>query len=398
MKEVVAMLRQRIGLNPESVGENGLERSIADRMQRSGYSDPDEFARLLSWSQTAWKGLIEELVVGETWFFREEHSFQRLVAHAAQQRGRTLRVLSLPCSTGEEAYSAAIALREALIPQFEVHGVDLSEASLARARQGIYGNYSFRGAREDLRDLYFQPVASGWQVNEDLRELVTFSWGNVAEPHTLANLQPFDVILFRNLCIYLDAPARVRAFHGLHGLLRASGELHVALCEAHLPPRSLFASRAPGNIFGRTVPAVRREPTLPRAASPLRGVQPQLEATRLPAPPRLPAPGESCQLRQARRLADQGRLEEARQLCESHLRTHGPGAQVFYLLAMLSSATGQAVKKEQYLRQALFLEPDHEEALTMMACAAQQSGDLAAARRYRGRLSRATVRPKAEQP
>ena len=98
-------------------------------------------------------------------------------------------------------------------------------------------------------------------------------------------------------------------------------------------------------------------------------------------------------LRQARRLADQGRLQEARQLCEGHLRTQGPGAQVFYLLAMISSAMGQGDRKEHYLRQALFLEPEHADALTMLACAAQQSGDLAAAQRYRGRLSRAG-RPK----
>jgi len=392
------MLRQRIGLNPESVGEQGLERSIADRMQRSGYSDPEEYARLLSWSQAAWRGLVEELVVGETWFFREEHSFQRLAEQASMHRGGPFRVLCLPCSTGEEAYSAAIALREAKISNFEVHGVDLSEASLTRARQGIYGNYSFRGARENLRELYFRPCAQGWQVAAEIRGHVTFSWGNVAEAHTLSHLQPFDAIFFRNLCIYLEAPARVQAFHSLHALLRPAGELHVALCEAHLPPRSLLVSRSPGNIFGRAQPTPRREATLPRAAVPLRGAQPQAESLRLPAPPRLPTPGESCLLRQARRLADQGRLEEARQLCETYLRTQGPGAQVFYLLAMLSSAAGQADKKEQYLRQALFLEPEHEEALTMMACAAQQSGDLAAARRYRGRLSRAAVRAKAEKP
>lgn len=387
------MLRQRIGLNPDSVGEHGLHRSIADRMQRSGYTDPDEYARLLSWSQSAWKGLVEELVISETWFFREEHTFQRLTTQALAHRGGPFRVLCLPCATGEEAWTAAISLFEAGVPHFEVHGVDISEAALERARRGVYGNYSFRGARDDLRNIYFEPVSDGWRVTDALRGHVTFSWGNVAESHTVSALPAFDAILFRNLCIYLEAPARVNAFHSLHGLLRTAGELHLAVCEAHLPPRSLFVSRgSPGNIFGRALAAPQRAPILPRPSLPLRGGQPQADCLRLPAPPRLPTPGESGLLRQARRLADQGRLEEARQLCETHLRTQGPGAQVFYLLAMVSSATGQTEKKEQYLRQALFLEPEHQEALTMLAVTAQQSGDLAAARRYRGRLSRAALK------
>ena len=110
---VQSVLERRIGLDPDSLGTTAAGKAVAERCQTRGLVDPIAYAALLEHDAAEFMSLVELLVVPETWFFRGGGLFDFLARHALEvhsQRDtrKPVRVLSLPCSTGEEPYSLAI--------------------------------------------------------------------------------------------------------------------------------------------------------------------------------------------------------------------------------------------------------------------------------------------------
>src|SRR6202035_4311950 len=101
-------------------------------------------------------------------------AFAALVRLVTEERRRALRLLSIPCSTGEEPYSLVMSLLDAgfLPQQLHVDAVDISARALAAAKRGVYGSNSFRGADLTFRDKYFQPTANGYVLAERIRRQV----------------------------------------------------------------------------------------------------------------------------------------------------------------------------------------------------------------------------------
>src|SRR5262249_6466361 len=155
--------------------------------------------------------LLEDFLVPETWFFRAGAHLALLVEHVRGyvQRGRGCRLLSVPCSTGEEPYSLALALDEAGLfgAPWTLLAVDLSARSLAGARGGVYYELSFRQTPAAIRERYFRPREHGWELERRVRERVEFRQGNLVDPGFLAGEAPFDLIVCRNLFIYLHPEA-----------------------------------------------------------------------------------------------------------------------------------------------------------------------------------------------
>jgi chemotaxis protein methyltransferase WspC len=102
----------------------------------------------------------------------------------------------------------------------------------------------------------------------------------------------------------------------------------------------------------------------------------------------MPRPDAASGIELARRLADQGRLADAAGHCEAHLREHGPSAEAFYLLGLVSDASGRTGEAVEQYRKALYLEPNHHEALIHLALLLQKQGDAAGAQRLQRRASR----------
>ena len=150
--------------------------------------------------------------------------------------------MSIACSTGEEVYSLAIALREAGLepPQYSILGIDLSRKALAAACAGRYAARSFRESDESLaawRDRWCERVGDAWQVCDALRAGVEFRRANLSQPDFLVGEPAFHVIFCRNVLIYFHAKARRTAVDHVRRLLRPDGLIWSAAAEA-----SIFAA------------------------------------------------------------------------------------------------------------------------------------------------------------
>lgn len=401
-------LKERIGLDVASVGEAIIERAVRQRSQALQGLSADQYWQRLQTSSEEQQALIEAVIVPETWFFRYPESFATLARLAVTRLGeikhmRALRILSLPCSTGEEPYSIAMALLDAgLSPhQFKVQGMDVSPLSVERARRGVYGKNSFRGQDLEFRERHFSAESDGYRVADRVREQVRLQVGNLLDPQLLANEPTYDFVFCRNLLIYFDQPTQKQVFEVLKGLTHVDGVLFIGPAEGSLlgrlgmrsigVPQSFAFSRhaegAPPEPVFTPMPA----PLPQRSAAPIASKPRAFSAFAAPVAPIKPAPVHSDAadlLGQIATLANEGKSLEARAACELYLQTHPPAAQVFYWLGLLSDVAGSALEAQGYYRKALYLEPQHPQALMHLAALLESQGDTAGARRLQARAAR----------
>ncbi|MBI6631893.1 chemotaxis protein CheR [Pseudomonas paralactis] len=402
-----AFLKERIGLDVASVGEAIIERAVRQRCQSSQAQSTQDYWQLLQHSHDEQQALIEAVIVPETWFFRYPESFATL-ARLAQLRlaeikqMRALRILSLPCSTGEEPYSIAMALLDAgLAPhQFKVQGMDVSPLSVERAQRGVYGKNSFRGADLEFRDRHFTEETGGYRIADRVREQVRLQVGNLLDPTLLANEPTYDFVFCRNLLIYFDQPTQKQVFDVLKELTHVDGVLFIGPAEGSLlgrhgmrsigVPQSFAFSRhveqaAP--VFVPTPAPIPQRSTAPIPRKPRPFSTVSTVSTQV-VPVKVPHSDAADLLGQIATLANEGKSAEARAACERYLSSHPPVAQVFYWLGLLSDVAGSALEAQGYYRKALYLEPQHAQALMHLAALLESQGDSAGARRLQARAAR----------
>ncbi|MHC8352718.1 CheR family methyltransferase [Pseudomonas sp. RT4P38] len=402
-------LKERIGLDVTSVGPAIIERAVRQRSTASNALTADEYWHTLQGSWDEQQALIEAVIVPETWFFRYPESFATLAKLAARRLSdinnmRALRILSLPCSTGEEPYSIAMALLDAgLQPhQFKVEGMDVSPLSVEKARCALYGKNSFRGQDIAFRERHFTAEDEGYRLCGRVLEQVRLQVGNLLDPTLLANEPPYDFVFCRNLLIYFDQPTQQQVFEVLKRLTHVDGVLFIGPAEGSLLgrfgmrsigiPQSFAFSRqsapepAPLPTFVPT-PLPVRQPVRSVTPPPVRS-RPFATVTPLPAATKTANPDAAALLANIAALANEGKSAEARVACESYLRSHEPVAQVFYWLGLLSDVAGRVLEAQGFYRKALYLEPQHPDALMHLAALLQSLGDTTGARRLQDRAAR----------
>jgi chemotaxis protein methyltransferase WspC len=419
MKTIENLLRERIGLDAASIGSSLIERSVRLRMKSLGLKQTEDYIGRLRASADEWRQLIESVVVSETWFFRDGQAFDALVQIVlgewlARHPLQMLRILSAPCSTGEEPFSLAMALLDAgiLAERFSIEAVDISERALAGARAAVYGRNAFRGKDLAFRDRHFQPTKDGYLLAPRVRACVRFHQLNLLDgPLTGAESsipgagEPFHFIFCRNLLIYFDRATQARALGRLRSALATDGVLFVGPAELPLVTVQGFTRLNLNMTF-----ACRRDDgESPAAGAPVHPVSRAGAGAVLPPPvathkdmlraeldeppqPAHVAPVETRDLKHARQLADAGKLAEAQQICEAHARQARPVAEAFYLLGLVADARGEAGALEFY-RKAIYLEPDHYESLLQLALLLEKMGDRTGAKSYRRRAERARREP-----
>ncbi|BBH44630.1 CheR family methyltransferase [Pseudomonas sp. KU43P] len=401
-------LQERIGLDVESVGVPMVERALRQRCVALNAADLDDYWLRLQQSTAEQQALIEAVIVPETWFFRYPESFTALggLAHKrlAELAGeRPLRLLSLPCSTGEEPYSLAMALLDSGMnpAAFQIDAIDISPNSVAKAVSAVYGRNSFRGSELAFRERYFHEAGDNHALDERVRQLVNFEVGNVLDPILVSRNGQYDFVFCRNLLIYFDVPTQQRVFEVLKRLVHELGVLFIGPAEGSLLarlgmrplgiPQSFAYVRQPVDSLVAPPQPPRSMPVIaaPVASSRPMPLPPPRRAIPAAAPVAEVRESESELLASIARQANAGDSAQARASCQRYLRQYAPKAQVYYWLGLLSDTEGDAAQALSHYRKALYLEPQHPEALLHLATLLAAQGDSAGARRLQERAARA---------
>lgn len=404
--QIESLLKKSMGLDASSIGSSTIASAVQRRMSACGQPDAQAYlARLLD-SRAELNALIEEVVIPETWFFRDGKAFEALRHYVTQEwlpahtQGK-LRLLSLPCSTGEEPYSIAMSLIDSGLPLERIHidAVDISTQALARAQRAVYNEHAFRAEDLSFRERFFQRTDAGFALDERIRRPVNFIQANLLDSAFMPGQGIYDVIFCRNLMIYFDHATQTQAVNVLTRLLHARGILFVGHAESslilnhayvseHIPHAFAFRKLTPPPL--KPVPPPVRKKTGSRAPDRLATL---FQSRRPAAAFAVTETGDDAsmhdELEQALSLANQGNLIEATRLCENWLAQHDPCARVCYLLGLICEASGNQQQAEDHLRKALYLQPDHQEALVHLALLVEQKGDHPAAEILRQRARRA---------
>lgn len=391
--EIEALLQKTLGLDISSIGEKSLDRAIERRARALGFDDRASYVDRLKNSVIELTELIEEIVIPETWFFRDSEPFAILNNYAKNQwaanhKEGVLRILSVPCSTGEEPYSLVMSLLRDGWPssRLRIDACDISTRALERARQAVYRSNSFRGKTQDYREIYFNKVKDSYALKKEIKEKAHFHHGNLLNPIFMQSLGIFDVIFCRNVLIYLDEKSRKQVVKTLSQMLTQDGMLFVGHAETSLMSQSLFVPAPYPNAFAFFKKSSAKLPPLasllkPKKQSPPAAAEKQKPAEKI-------EDKSNAELKEVLTLANKGQLQEAASLCEKHIDNNGPSPQAFYLLGIICDASGDPKKAENYLRKALYLKPDHRETLILLSFIAESSGDHMKAETFKQRISR----------
>ncbi|MEY2881001.1 MAG: hypothetical protein RLZZ15_3381 [Verrucomicrobiota bacterium] len=413
---VEAWLQAFAGLDAATLGAGAVARAARDRIEAGGHASAEDYVAHLARSADERHALLDRVVVPETWFFRDRPALDAVARHVVEtwgpaNPGAKFRVLSVPCSSGEEPYSLAMACALAGWPLERLHidALDIGRENLTRARAGLYGRNSFRGDLGPVRAAFFSgATADTWRIADRVRAPVHFAAGNLLASDFALGRLPYDAIFCRNLLIYFDRETQARAIRTLGALLAPGGWIAVGPAEPvlwfehgyeALKVRAGFVlQRATPRPRGRTrtsAPFATPAPLASRSASPF--ALPTAPARKIPARPAAtvapfaPEPAKANapeSLAALEQLADAGRLREATALGERLLAQAGPSARLLFLLAVVAEADGDTARAEALFRKTVYLEPHHAEALAHLALLAEKSGDARGAAGFRARARR----------
>jgi chemotaxis protein methyltransferase CheR len=213
-----------------------IETALASLLRERGIATLDELITILVMGKepSLSQHVVEALLNNETYFFRDRGPFDLLQRHAlpelAQRRDKSkrLRIWSAGCSTGQEVYSLAMLFAEA--PEqwrgwtIDILGTDVSMSCVDRARSGTFTQFEIqRGLGINQMIKWFEEVSDGWRAVEPLRKPVRFQVHNLLEP--VPHPGDFDVVLCRNVLLYLSPEKKALAFDRIAGAMAEDGWL-----------------------------------------------------------------------------------------------------------------------------------------------------------------------------
>lgn len=256
-EQIKILLNEKIGLAPDSISDSSIERALIFRISELNLSGYDNYYRRITNDSRELRELVEEVAVPETWFFRNDTPFQFFKQYLLEdilpnkQKNKKIRILSIPCSTGEEPYSIAIAVNEAGVGarDIEIDAVDISRRGISKAKAALYSNNSFRNIDQDLVDKYFDKIASGFKLKCFIRKQVKFKQGNILVGSLGPHPGYYDIIFCRNLLIYFDKKNQLLTQEKLCRTLKKAGLLFVGHAETVQISSEYFVPKADAESF-----------------------------------------------------------------------------------------------------------------------------------------------------
>lgn len=393
--ELTAQICHRVGIRAHTSTPTQLGEWLTRRCKALSLESPEAYARWLAepvHQQQEREALCNLLTSRETYFLRDQGVIDVLRDHllvetiAQKSDSHTLRIWSVGCSTGEEAYTLSILAEEAIVDlsnwKIDILGSDIDQAALNQARQGAYRPWSFRGCPPEFIARYFHPRGNDFQLMDHVKQRVRFEQLDiVGEPYPTSQkgMALADIILCRNVFIYLDHAAIQTALQKLTACLNEGGFLLCAPGELQSQTHTDLTLR----IFPQ---ALVYQKITAQAEAVMPSVLPMMAVAQAPTaflPPQITPPAQSSkpttELSLAWQLANRGDLVHAQSMCDTLLRTDPLDPHAHYLHAVLLFAQGATALTREALRRVLYLDPTFAVAYTMLSDVYMSENNSAAA-------------------
>lgn len=233
--EIGAILKRCRGFNLSVYKDKCMKRRVGIRIRNTRCRDVPEYCRLLRQSDQELDLLQKTLTIHVSQFFRNPTMFEKLrtlilpelFSRCSRNNIDAIRLWSLGCAGGEEPYSLAILLREHFAQEMRavkavIQATDIDAETVKTAREGEYLEERIRDVQPEQRDRWFRQTGQRFRLVSELRGMVTFHQGNIADT---SEYLPSDLVLCRNTLIYFTRPDQEKILNGIADILPEGGVL-----------------------------------------------------------------------------------------------------------------------------------------------------------------------------
>jgi two-component system CheB/CheR fusion protein len=261
-------LRDSRGFDFTGYKRTSLMRRVRHRMDQAGYATFEEYLDVLQTSSDEFAALFNTILINVTAFFRDPEAWDvigaEVIPRLLAERGPDdpIRVWSAGCASGQEAYTLAMLLAEALGPdafrqRVKIYATDIDEGALAEARAASYDAKAVEGVPQDLLARYFEQVNSRYVFHKDLRRAVIFGRNDLVKDAPISRV---DLLVCRNTLMYLNAETQRNILGRLHFGLAPQGTLFLGHAEMLLSHSDRFSPLNLKNRIFRKVAGPRAHP------------------------------------------------------------------------------------------------------------------------------------------
>lgn len=397
------VIEQELGLYFPQERFDDLERGLNKAANEFGFSELKKFIYWLTKNQLS-RGQIENLAmhltVCETFFFRDPEIFaaleeEILPALIAERRKtqKKLKLWSAACSSGEEAFSLGILLHR-LLPdladwQIRILATDINKKQLDKAMAAKYGEWSFRGAPEWIKERYFRQSENGFLLDDKIRQMVSFFSLNLMQdiyPDREKELFDVDIVFCRNVLMYFSPIQAKTVIKKMQSCIIDGGWIITNPIESAEELRDCFCGTSNYSPALRKKCVTQGNDDVIASAFEKSGIL-EIEQERLMAfaekaeltlAREKKAPEQSLEIRgKVRQLADCGKLAEALECCEQAMTENRLNLELQYLAAMILLETKRLEEAAAALQRVIYIEPDFVMAHFYLGCIYQQQSRIA---------------------
>src|SRR3954449_8655013 len=246
---LLEFLKRARGIDFTGYKRTSLERRFRRRLVTVGCASFGDYLDYLEVHPDEYEALFDTLLINVTEFFRDTQPWEYLrdavlpPLLAAKDPTEPIRVWSAGCASGQEPYSVAMLLAEALGEEayrerVKIYATDIDADALDAARQATYGAREVESVPPELLERYFTPVESGFTFRKDLRRAIIFGRNNLVQDSPISKL---DLLVCRNTLMYFTAETQARVLRHFHFALQDAGALVLGKSELMISHRDLFA-------------------------------------------------------------------------------------------------------------------------------------------------------------
>jgi two-component system, chemotaxis family, CheB/CheR fusion protein len=265
-ESLLLFLRDERGFDFTGYKRASLERRVRRRMESLSVASFEDYQDYLLVHQDEFTALFNTILINVTSFFRDPESWAYLSAELLpdllrHREGHPLRAWSAGCATGEEAYTLAMVLAEALGEEeyrerVKIYATDIDEEALTQARHASYGARELDQVPEELREKYFESAGSRFVFRKELRRSVIFGRNDIVQDAPISHV---DVLTCRNTLMYFNAETQSQVLNRMHFALRPDGLLFLGKAEMLLSHSSYFRAIELKRRFFHKVPTEPRD-------------------------------------------------------------------------------------------------------------------------------------------
>lgn len=254
-RQILSVLRIRKGNDFTYYKQTTIRRRILRRMAFNRNEQPSDYLKYLRENKKEQDLLYQDLLIPVTNFFRDPKSFENLFESVFPEiikntpANEPIRLWVAGCSTGEEAYSIAICLREYLdgrTEKVQIFATDISEPAVTKARMGVYSKVQMEGVSAERLQEFFVKTNGGFQVHKSIRNMCVFAVHNFLKDPPFGKL---NFVSCRNVLIYMEPYLQKKALTTFHYALKREGFLMLGKSETTTGVADLFAIAVKNDRF-----------------------------------------------------------------------------------------------------------------------------------------------------